>query len=294
MTLRPVIWYVGAGTGSGNRIGLGFSVAVLMLPVLAIRLYGPPQSMQTSIMFSVTVILVVRCFSLRANQAHASPSQVGYSWSNANIFQVGSPGVGVELAWRVCEPCLLSQVPKLTSDPSLQRALLVIIGTVAATLVMLFPSPQSSRLLVRRTHATCIDEVGRIYSAIIGAWLAEDRLDTSSALSSSDSKRDVSPFSLLAQKKARARMLALYVKLGEIRLSIEQAGFEISMRGDWPQKTYNKLLETQLRVLEALAQLGGALVRLDPEWRRLLVRKTAFLNPNLVRCAAALPLARRS
>lgn len=179
----------------------------------------------------------------------------------------------------------------MTDPLASQRALLVIIGVAAATIFMLFPTPQSTRLLVRRTHATCIDEIGRIYSAILASWLSEDRRDEAKA---SDVDRETldhhvpSAFTVSVQKAARARMLALWVKLDGTRVNILQSSYEISMRGNWPKKEYLDLLRTQLTIVQGLAQLGQALVRLDPAWRKIIVRSTAFLNPNLVSAFSAL------
>lgn len=142
---------------------------------------------------------------------------------------------------------------------------------------MMFPSPQSARLLVRRTHATCVDEVSRLYVEVIGAWLAEERIERSGNPDNEDE-----PFSETAQNIFKAQLLALMVKLRGIRTYISQAGFEVSLRGDWPAEEYGALLTSQLATLEALAQLGVALVRLDGRWRRKLVTTTAFLNSNLV------------
>lgn len=54
-----VIWYIGSGTGTGSRPGLGAAFYILMLPALAIRLYAPPAMMQLTMMMAVTTVLVV-------------------------------------------------------------------------------------------------------------------------------------------------------------------------------------------------------------------------------------------
>ncbi|KAM0749035.1 hypothetical protein T439DRAFT_327526 [Meredithblackwellia eburnea MCA 4105] len=239
-------WYIGSGRGNGNRIGLGAAFYVLMIPVLALRLFGPPQYMQVSIIGGVTSVLIV-----------------GYSWIDTHLVSLGNPGVGASIAWR--------------------RAVLVLIGMAAATIIMLFPKSVSARHLVRRTHATCIEEIGKIYAAVVGAWLREqqtDEIEDSKALG--EDKAEASPFSVATQKQVRARMLALFLKLRGIKMSIGHAGFELSMRGDWPIKEYTSLLEHESAILQALSQVGLSLVHLDAEWRRLLVVRTAFLNPNLI------------
>lgn len=54
------------------------------------------------------------------------------------------------------------------------------------------------------------------------------------------------------------------------------------MKGDWPKQEYFRLLRLQLALLQALGQLGQALVRLEPKWRKRIVQETAFLNQPLV------------
>jgi hypothetical protein len=145
-----------------------------------------------------------------------------------------------------------------------------------AAVAMLLP-PVSTRTLVRRTHATCINELGRLYTTIVSSWIQE---------SAADSDTESTPFSPTAQKTARARMLALRVKLNSTAAAIEQAGYEVGLRGDFPADEYTALLALQLQMLQALGLLGQALVRMSPEWRLALVHETAFLNQPLVRLSA--------
>ena len=86
-----VIWYIGAGSGDGNRIGLGAAFFVFMIPPMVWRILAPPSSMLVCMMTSVTTVLIV-----------------GYSWTNTHLFTIGNTGKGIDLAWK--------------------RALLVIIG----------------------------------------------------------------------------------------------------------------------------------------------------------------------
>ncbi|GAA5871160.1 hypothetical protein JCM8547_001473 [Rhodosporidiobolus lusitaniae] len=243
-----LVWYIGAARGPGSPYGIGAAVIVFMLPAMAIRIFAPPASAQMAIQGAVTTILIV-----------------GYSWQDTHLASVGNPGVGYTLAWK--------------------RALLVMIGTGIAAVAMLLP-PVSTRLLVRRTHATCMQELGKLYTTIISAWLREEQQEHGkNGTASSDEKEPnalSTSFSPAAQKAARARMLAVRVKLNTTRPAIEQSTYEISLRGDYPEDEYLQLLGLQLQLLQALAQLGQALVRLAPEWRKALVRETAFLTQPLI------------
>ena len=90
-------WYIGAANGRGTSVGVGSSLFVLTLPVLAMRLHAPPASAMIAIMVTVTTVLVV-----------------GYSVIDTRLARVGNPGVGYNVAWR--------------------RGLLVIIGAVSILL----------------------------------------------------------------------------------------------------------------------------------------------------------------
>ncbi|BGP73444.1 hypothetical protein NBRC10513v2_006855 [Rhodotorula toruloides] len=228
--------------GPGTRPGVGAALFNLMLPLVAARLFAPPASLMIAIMMAVTSSLVV-----------------GYSWQDKHLPQYGNPGVGYSVAWR--------------------RGLLVIIGAAVAFVFALLP-PQSSRVFVRRTHARCIEELGQLYTSIVSSWIEEDVRTTKEGESAGEDGYRV--FTPAFHKAARARMLALRVKLNASKTTIFQSSYEPSLRGEWPQDQYLHLLMLQLGLLQALGQLGQALIRLEPEWRRQLVQDTAFLNQPLI------------
>lgn len=136
-------------------------------------------------------------------------------------------------------------------------------------------------MFVRRTHARCIEELGQLYTSIVSSWIEEDVRTTKEGESAGEDGYRV--FTPAFHKAARARMLALRVKLNASKTTIFQSSYEPSLRGEWPQDQYLHLLMLQLGLLQALGQLGQALIRLEPEWRRQLVQDTAFLNQPLVR-----------
>ncbi|KWU42289.1 hypothetical protein RHOSPDRAFT_36164 [Rhodotorula sp. JG-1b] len=246
-------WYIGAANGRGTSVGVGSSLFVLTLPVLAMRLHAPPASAMIAIMVTVTTVLVV-----------------GYSVIDTRLARVGNPGVGYNVAWR--------------------RGLLVIIGAAVGLVFMILPPANSTRKLVRRTHAKCLEQLGRVYAAITTLWVEEQRredrlrakqVDSFDSTTKNDSP-DAAPFGQASQKAAQARMFAIRNKLNSTKVSNVQAAFDLTFRGDWPQAEYFRLMRLQLALLQALAQLGLALTRLEPEWRKQLVHQTAFLNQPLV------------
>ncbi|GAA5839652.1 hypothetical protein JCM5353_003329, partial [Sporobolomyces roseus] len=237
-----LIFYIGTGNGGGNRIGLGAAFYCFFTPLLAIRLFAPPATLQGTLLLAVTPILVV-----------------GYSFQDGpnGLPVYGNPGVGYNVAWR--------------------RAVLVIIGIALASIVMLLPT-QSSKVLVRRTHATTISKLGRVYSGILSAWIKEGALSDEPA---ADEPQSIA-FSTHAAKAARANLLALRLKLNGARIASIQAQFEISLKGDFPQEAYLSMFITQMHLLQALGSVGHALMRLDRTWRKRLVSTTAFLNQPLI------------
>lgn len=159
---------------------------------------------------------------------------------------------------------------------------------------MILPPSNSTRQLVRRTHAKCLEQLGRVYAAITTLWVEEQRRAERGLPAKPEESFDsttkagaavdaAAPFGLASQKAAMARMFAIRNKLNSTKVANLQASFELTLRGDWPQAEYFRLLRLQLALLQALGQLGLALARLEPNWRRQLVHETAFLNQPLVR-----------
>lgn len=86
-----------------------------------------------------------------------------------------------------------------------------------AAVFMLVP-PQSSRRLARRTHATCVQSLGQLYTAIVSEWLSEEGYDNdlpsrSPGGAGKEGALDLGareePFSAASRQVGRAKMLAL-------------------------------------------------------------------------------------
>lgn len=67
-----------------------------------------------------------------------------------------------------------------------------------------------------------------------------------------------------------------------LALQIAMASLDFQVRGPWPKARYEQMLSTQMRMIESLAQLAGALSTLQTTWRRKFVRYSAILNPNTI------------
>ncbi|SCV69224.1 BQ2448_2244 [Microbotryum intermedium] len=212
-----MIWYIGNARGS-SRIGAGAAMFVFMIPLLVVRNHAPLAQSQMAILTAVTSVLIV-----------------GYSWVNGHLPTLGGT-IGAQLAWR--------------------RALLVIVGSIASMIIMLFPGHQSSRLL----HSS--------------EELVQPKPETSSL--------EFDAFTPAVQKEAREILLATWAKLIGTTQHIKESKYELSLRGDWPAAEYKSLLRAQIIMMQALGALGLGLTHLEPAWRKMLIRSTAFLHPNLI------------
>ncbi|KJA27441.1 hypothetical protein HYPSUDRAFT_131287 [Hypholoma sublateritium FD-334 SS-4] len=242
LIIGMTLWYIGAGLGHGNPYGVVIALAMIS-PFLLARISAPLSQMNFWLVGGVTTVFVV-----------------GYSWVNANQFLLAKTGVGVAIGWK--------------------RALLVIIGFAASLIVMLFPNPVSSRILVRKTLAAIAGEVGHIFAGEVEAFLVEA---TFIANANGDKPTAVS----LKQKKKRTRKIAARVitvaqRLRFIQSSLTTAQFEPQFAGTWPHALYAELYTLQVRMLAALAVLIVSFSKLDVKWCSALVRRTAYLNPNFL------------
>ncbi|KIM39015.1 hypothetical protein M413DRAFT_447379 [Hebeloma cylindrosporum] len=250
LLIGMAVWYMGAGLGPGNPYGIVVATTVLVAPFLFARIAGPPAQLALWVMVAVTIVFVV-----------------GYSWVNANQAILGNPGVGVTLGWK--------------------RALLVIIGFTAAFLVMLFPNPISSRVLVRKTIAAIVGEAGNIFAGEVEAFLAEEARARRGDYAKVEFVGDQEDAGKVSLKERRVRKIAKKVigvstRLMFIYPSLTTARFEPQFSGTWPHDKYEELFTLQTRMLGSLALLIVSFAKLDPKWCSALVQRTPYLNPNFL------------
>ncbi|PPQ76063.1 hypothetical protein CVT24_006853 [Panaeolus cyanescens] len=251
LVIGMALWYIGAGRGHGNPYAIVIVTTVLLSPFLYLRIVTSPRFSALWIMIPVTGVFVA-----------------GYSWINANQFVIANPGIGVALGWK--------------------RALLVMIGFTAAFIVMIFPRLQSSRVLVRQTVSSVINELGCVLAGEIEAFLAEEaraRKGTHEKVvfrrADEDDDEKVSPKERRVRRVGR-RVVALAGRMREIAPSLETAKFEPQLSGVWPQGEYRTLLELQNRMLGALVLLISSFEKLDTKHCGMLVHHTPYLNPNFI------------
>ncbi|CAA7266340.1 unnamed protein product [Cyclocybe aegerita] len=220
LLLGIAVWYIGTGNGNGNPYGIVVASTVFLAPFVFTRVAGPPSQTAMWTMVPTTILFVV-----------------GYSWINANHPSLGSPGVGITLSWK--------------------RALLVIIGFAAAFVVMVFPNPISSRVLVRKTLAATIGETGNILAGEIEAFLAEEakarRGECDDPLVATDGREADEDKASPKERRVRKigkRVLAVSIRLKELYESLTFARFEPQLAGTWPSEEYERLFDLQARFWE--------------------------------------------
>ncbi|KAI0291950.1 hypothetical protein BC826DRAFT_1020543 [Russula brevipes] len=142
-----LMWYIGNGNGNGTPYGLAASFAVLIIPVLFVRLFAPLKYLPGVMLGAATVALTI-----------------GYSWIDGHLPVISNPGIGWHVAWRRCT--------------------LVIIGCCASFIIMMLP-PKSGRKAVRLRAAASIDALGHVYTSLMSAWITESDAGKDASFASS-------------------------------------------------------------------------------------------------------------
>lgn len=108
---------------------------MFVLPLVALRVWAPPQHLTAVIMTAATFALII-----------------GYSNIDGHLVQVASPGIGWSVAWK--------------------RWTLVVIGCAASAIIMIIP-PKSGRKAVRIRNAHLINGLANTYAFLMGHWISD-------------------------------------------------------------------------------------------------------------------------
>jgi uncharacterized membrane protein len=242
LIIGMLYWYISCGlASSGNAYGLAAVCAIGFIPIVFLRIFAPPILMLPGLMIGITAALCI-----------------GYSWNDANLVVLSNSGIGYQIAWK--------------------RALLVIIGMVASFIVIIFPKPPSTREMVRMGFAQSTDDISRLYSIIVEAWIVNkvnDDDDDDAEVMKSNQQSEL-------HTTLRARFIAAQGLLAGINRDVGLANLDISIRGSWPEDKYRELLKVHGRLLEAISQMAGALTGLNLKWRQRMLYTTAMLNPKTI------------
>ncbi|KAH8658600.1 hypothetical protein BGZ61DRAFT_371066 [Ilyonectria robusta] len=128
-----VAWYIGAGNGPGSPYGLAAIFAPAIILMMWCRLFTSPAMMPAGIMMGATAFLVA-----------------GYSWSDTQIPQYGTPGVGYAVFWR--------------------RVVTVLVGIAGALVVNFIPKPPSANRHCRHLLADTLVSVRDRYALFASSW----------------------------------------------------------------------------------------------------------------------------
>ncbi|KAJ7250170.1 hypothetical protein B0H12DRAFT_1121038 [Mycena haematopus] len=189
---------------------------------------------------------------------------VGYSWLDTHFSPlVSNSGVGISLGWKR-----------------------------AYGIVMLFPRPTSSRVLVRRTLAATLREQGSIFGKEVEAFLAEEArartghfeketIDWVDQVVGDEDEPKVSPKERRIRQVAH-RVLVVFERLQALAPSLKTSRWEPQVQGLWPHEQYELLHQKETKLITTLSLIAGAFSKLDTKWCSILVHRTPFLNPNLL------------
>lgn len=153
---------------------------------------------------------------------------MGYSWIDGHLQLVSNPGAGWPVAWR--------------------RWTLVVIGSAASFILMLFPSI-SLRKSIRTSNASTTREILELYTSVVSTWMYAE-----------DHKMPADEFTVLWAPKFRERLLRTANRLYGLRAEVKLAKWEGSVRGNWPFEEYRRLVETQIEMIGAIAQVQNSLI----------------------------------
>lgn len=175
---------------------------------------------------------------------------IGYSWIDNHLPVISNVGFGWQVAWK--------------------RWTLVTIGTAATFIVMLFPT-KSARKAVRLGCAKTLTSLSHIYASLMAAWITDT--PTSKELKAGPSAW---------ANSFRNELSVVALQLRDLKGTAESARWEGNVRGHWPYGEYSRLIDVQQEMIASLAQLAGALVYLDDEWRSGFLHHTKVVNPNFI------------
>ncbi|KDN36919.1 hypothetical protein K437DRAFT_47636 [Tilletiaria anomala UBC 951] len=240
--IGTAMWYISAGSGSGNVYAYAVVGGVAFVPLVFLRLYVPPAMLVPALMVGVTALLVF-----------------GYSWIDTHLFVTANSGVGIEVFWR--------------------RTLLVVIGIAGSFAVLLIGRPASSRGLVRQSVAGVTQDILDIYSTIIEAYIKIDSQVDSAAEKPAqiiDEQYLVDHLRpLLLDTFARLAELNTHVGLASV--DVAPRGHWPKERYVEAVKAQARMLEALSHL--AGAAFG---ISTPSEWQRHFLRSSALLDPSII------------
>ncbi|KAJ7709612.1 hypothetical protein B0H17DRAFT_915317 [Mycena rosella] len=138
-----------------------------------------------------------------------------------------------------------------------RRFILVTAGVLAAGLFSLLPPSITIRRYERTAMATTSSQIGTMYCDII---------------SFANSPRGMDPQEIVTG------LIAIRSKILRSITLKNNAIYEFSLRGRWPAKRYQKIMELQLQIAYSLSHLMSVVEHMEPSWTRAFLRRTRLLD----------------
>ncbi|KAI7853113.1 hypothetical protein BDC45DRAFT_464852 [Circinella umbellata] len=200
----------------GNPYGLAAASTVVAILFYYCLLYKAPLRM-LAIMSLITMMLII-CYE----------------------YQFVADGTGDDPIWTLAG----------------KRMLLVIIGVVAAAILLMIPAPVNGRVELRKRLAQTFCDMGRLYSLLCSQFLIPNTPGVN------DKPTD-------AQMKSIRRLaFDLQRQIADERIFLKLAVFEPPLRGRFPSKTYGSIVEHVGNMVNLIYDMAFALKNLDPVWRQ--------------------------
>ncbi|KAM5362386.1 hypothetical protein ACJA88_014044 [Fusarium oxysporum] len=136
LTLVPYtaeLLFGSAGNGPGNLYSLAAIFAPAIVLMIWCHLFTSPAVMPAGIMMGATAFLLA-----------------GYSWSDTQIPQYGTPGVGYAVFWR--------------------RVVTVLVGIAGALIIIFIPKPPSANRHYRHLLSDILVNIGDRYALFASSW----------------------------------------------------------------------------------------------------------------------------
>lgn len=219
--LGMVAWYIGSGSGPGNPYGLAAISAVMVVILMWLRIFLPPQYAQASIMAGATFVLVI-----------------GFSYDTHHIVQYGLPGVGYEAFWK--------------------RLVTVLLGFVASCVVQLLPRPPSATKHVCKTLGNTVGTLADHYALILSHWVGpENRSEQNGQTGQTGQDENVdgeesrgmpNPLSIVAEK--------ISLDVGDTLLGLNGSIALLKIEASFGPFHHNNLREVQRLCLSMNQSLG--------------------------------------
>lgn len=226
-------WYISTGSGNGNPYGYVVVTAVVYFVATFYRQFAVHLSKIPAIMVSVTPALVL-----------------GTSWVDIKYNHLANIGLG----WRV----------------AVTRYICVVAGLTVALLGSTFPTPNSSKVVVRKSLANALEQAASLHCRI--SEFALCRFDTPTL--------HIAPRHDKTNDEIRTVLLAL----ANVRALMKPIQYEIALTGRWPTEKYVRLhaLATDIVQLYFLIYQLLDQVKDPPQWMPLIVARAGWSHPNLV------------